>query len=103
MEQPAPWRSEKDEFVWVVQGEVVLVTDDGEEILRAGDCAGFKAGRPNGHQWQNRSSDEAPIFEIGSRRPGIDEGDYPTIDLHISSADSVVHKDGRPKTEWRSA
>src|ERR1700689_5008727 len=38
------WHSEEDEFIWVVAGEVVLVTDQGEELLRSGDCAGFKAG-----------------------------------------------------------
>jgi uncharacterized cupin superfamily protein len=50
------WHTAEDEFVWVVQGEVVLVEDDGETVLRAGDCAGFKAGVPNGHQIQNRST-----------------------------------------------
>ena len=46
------WHSHEDEFVWVVEGEVVLVTGAGEEVLRAGDCAGFKAGDPDGHHLQ---------------------------------------------------
>src|SRR5690348_6647438 len=41
------WHTAEDEFVYVLEGEVVLVTDDGEEVLRAGDCAGFKAGDSN--------------------------------------------------------
>src|SRR5260370_42520378 len=47
------WHSAEDEFVYVLEGEVVLVTDSGEEILRAGDCAGFKAGLRDGHHLQN--------------------------------------------------
>ena len=50
------WHSAEDEFVYVLKGEVVLVTDAGEELLRAGDAAGFKAGAANGHQLQNRSA-----------------------------------------------
>ncbi|HEX7947962.1 MAG TPA: cupin domain-containing protein, partial [Phenylobacterium sp.] len=60
------WHTAEDEFVWVVSGEVVLVTDEGEEVLRAGDCAGFKAGVANGHQIQNRSDAEAVLLEIGT-------------------------------------
>src|SRR5579863_1383814 len=43
------WHSSEDEFLYVLEGEVVLVTDKGEEILKAGDCAGFKAGAADGH------------------------------------------------------
>src|SRR3954449_1933686 len=50
------WHTASDEFVYVLSGEVVLVTDDGEEVLRAGDAAGFKAGDSNGHCLQNRSA-----------------------------------------------
>src|SRR4051794_25733415 len=49
------WHANEDEFIWVLSGEVVLVTDAGEETLRAGDYAGFKAGDPDGHHLQNRS------------------------------------------------
>src|SRR5215472_18146158 len=59
------WHVGEDEFVYVLSGEVVLVTDDGEEILKPGDCAGFKAGDQNGHCLQNRSADEARVLEIG--------------------------------------
>src|SRR6266513_3352291 len=50
------WHTGEDEFVYVVSGEVVLVTDAGEEVLRAGDAAGFPAGDTNGHCLQNRSN-----------------------------------------------
>jgi hypothetical protein len=48
------WHAKEDEFIYVLSGEVVLATDAGEEVLRAGDCAGFKAGDPDGHCLQNR-------------------------------------------------
>jgi uncharacterized cupin superfamily protein len=60
------WHSHNDEFVFVVSGEVVLVTDASEEVLRAGDCAGFKAGDPDGHHLNNRSHEDAVVLEIGT-------------------------------------
>jgi uncharacterized cupin superfamily protein len=62
------WHNKEDEFVYVLMGEVVLVADSGEEILRAGDAAGFKAGDRNGHCLQNRSSAEAQVLEVGTAR-----------------------------------
>lgn len=91
------WHATEDEFVWVVEGEVVLVTNSGEEILRAGDCAGFKAGDPDGDQLQNRGGKLAVILEIGTRNPQGDGVDYPDIDLAIRTGSSgFVHRDGRP-------
>jgi len=87
------WHTAEDEFVWVLQGEVVLVTDGAEEVLRAGDCAGFKAGVEDGHHLQNRSTSEALILEIGSRHPD-DVAEYPDIDLRWSPS-GKTHKDGR--------
>jgi len=75
------WHHHEDEFVYVLEGEVVLVTDAGEETLTAGDCAGFKAGEANGHHLQNRSDREAVLLEVGSRHPGGDGAEYPDIDL----------------------
>ncbi|MGH8292355.1 MAG: cupin domain-containing protein [Gammaproteobacteria bacterium] len=93
------WHETEDEFVWVLEGEVALVTNNGEEVLRAGDCAGFKAGDPDGHQLQNRSDKLAVILEIGTRNPKGDGVDYPDIDLAIrAGASGYVHKDGRPYT-----
>ena len=92
------WQHHEDEFVYVVSGEVVLVTDDGEEVLRPGDCAGFKGGEPNGHHFQNRSGANALLLEIGSRLPEGDDGaTYPDIDLHIDPGSTgYTHKDGTP-------
>ncbi|MGA9851595.1 MAG: cupin domain-containing protein [Gammaproteobacteria bacterium] len=91
------WHVTEDEFVYVLEGEVVLVTDNGEEILRAGDCAGFKAGDSDGHHLQNRSKKEAVILEIGSRNPKGDGVDYPDIDLAIhAGSPGYIHKDGTP-------
>jgi uncharacterized cupin superfamily protein len=75
------WHHFEDEFVYVLEGEVVLVTDASEETLTAGDCAGFKVGDPDGHHLQNRSSQEAVLLEVGSRHPGGDGAEYPDIDL----------------------
>ena len=75
------WHHHEDEFVYVLEGEVVLVTEAGEEVLTAGDCAGFKAGEQDGHHLQNRSDREAVLLEVGSRHPGGDGVEYPDIDL----------------------
>lgn len=61
------WHKTNDEVVVMVSGELVLVTDQGEEILRAGDCVAFKAGDPNPHHLQNRSDQSAIYFDIGGR------------------------------------
>ena len=91
------WHTAEDEFVWVVEGEVVLVEEDGETVLVAGDCAGFKAGVANGHRIENRSDREAVLLEVGSRRPGDDACDYPDIDMILpKGADRYFHRDGTP-------
>lgn len=91
------WHTAEDEFVYVLEGEVVLVTDAGEEVLRAGDCAGFKAGEADGHHLQNRTSAEVVLLEIGSRCPKDDAADYPDIDLEIRAGSrAFLHKDGTP-------
>jgi uncharacterized cupin superfamily protein len=90
------WHTAEDEFVFVLEGEVVLVTEAGEEVLRAGDCAGFKAGEADGHHLQNRSGAEAVLLEVGGRRPEQDAVDYPDIDLKLNAgAAGYAHKDGR--------
>lgn len=91
------WHTEEDELVYVLEGEVTLVTDEGEEVLAAGDCAGFKAGDPNGHHLQNRTQREAVLLEIGTRRDA-DVTEYPEIDLRAIPA-GYTHKDGRPYPE----
>ena len=91
------WHTAEDEFVFVLNGEVVLVTEAGEETLRPGDCAGFQAGAPDGHHLQNRSQREAVLLEIGGRRPGEDGVDYPDIDLMLKpGSGDYEHRDGTP-------
>lgn len=97
---PGTWSSQRhyhtreDEFIYVLAGEVVLVTDQGETILRAGDCAGFPHGDPNGHHLLNRSAAEAIVLEVGTDDPS-DEAEYPDIDLRATAA-GFTHKDGTP-------
>ena len=98
------WHTAEDEFVWVLEGEVVLVTDAGEQVMRPGDCAGFPAGVPNGHHLQNRSDAEAVLLEVGSRRPDTDGADYPDIDLTLDEGSTEYrHRDGRPYAGTQTA
>ena len=99
------WQHGEDEFVCVLEGEVVLVTDAGEEVFRAGDCAGFKAGDPDGHHFQNCSDIEAVMLEIGTRTPGGETVTYPDIDLHLDAGGRYNHMDGAsyPPTPFRAA
>lgn len=90
------WHTAEDEFVFIVAGEVVLVTDAGEQILRAGECAGFKAGVANGHHLQNRSSRDALVLEVGTRCPDTDEAFYPDIDLRALKGAGYAHMSGEP-------
>ena len=91
------WHSHEDELVFVLEGEVTLVTDDGEEVLRAGDAAAFKAGEPDGHHLINRSGREAVMLEIGSRDPEHDRCVYPDIDMIAEPrVVAFLHRDGAP-------
>jgi uncharacterized cupin superfamily protein len=91
------WHAAEDEFVYILEGEVVLVTDAGEEVLRPGDCAGFKAGEADGHHLQNRTNTDVVLLEIGSRNPEGDSVDYPDIDLAIRAGTrAFLHRDGTP-------
>jgi uncharacterized cupin superfamily protein len=91
------WHSAEDEFVYIVSGEVVMVTDDGEQVLRAGDCAGFPAGAANGHHLINRSDAVAVCLEVGTRNPEQDAVDYPDIDMVVEAGrDGYFHRDGTP-------
>jgi len=90
------WHSDEDEFVYVLEGELTLVEDDGETPLKAGECAAFPKGSGNGHHLQNRSSAIAVYLEVGSRQPG-DLTTCSDIDMKSSNADGrFVHKDGTP-------
>jgi uncharacterized cupin superfamily protein len=92
------WHSHSDEFIYVLSGEVVLLTDAGEEVLRAGDAAGFKANDPDGHCLQNRSSEDATVLEVGTRH-GEDSAVYPDIDMLAPAGGKpaiYTHRDGTP-------
>jgi uncharacterized cupin superfamily protein len=92
------WHTAGDEFVYVLSGEVVLVTDGGEEILRAGDAAGFPADDQNGHCLQNRSDNDVQVLEIGTRIDG-DTTYYSDIDMVAPAGGKpavYTHRDGTP-------
>jgi len=92
------WHTNSDEFVYVLFGEVVLLTDGGEELLRAGEAAGFKAGDTNGHCLQNRSGGEVRVLEIGTR-VATDSAFYSDIDMVTPPEGKpaiYTHRDGTP-------
>ncbi len=90
------WHSHEDEFVYVLAGELTLIEDDGETLLRAGDCAAFPKNTGNGHHLINRSDTTAVYLEVGSRHPD-DLTTCSDIDLKSANADGrFVHKDGTP-------
>ena len=99
---PGKWSSQRhshsheDEFVYLLEGELVLVEDDGETLLVAGECAAFPKGTGNGHHLQNRGSTPAVYLEVGSRHPD-DLTTCSDIDVMSANRDGrFVHKDGTP-------
>jgi uncharacterized cupin superfamily protein len=90
------WHSHEDELVWVLEGELTLVTDGGEEVLRAGDCAAFRAGDSDGHHLVNQSSRPARVLEIGNSNPQ-DRCVYSDIDMVAVPGEArYCHRDGTP-------
>lgn len=89
------WHRAEDEFIYIIEGELVLISDEGSELLRAGDCAGFKAGVADAHHLQNQGTRDALFLEIGTRsaRGDLEAVDYPDIDLLLRAA-RFVHRDG---------
>jgi uncharacterized cupin superfamily protein len=88
------WHSHEDEFIWVVEGELTLVTDSGEEILRPGDCAAFKAGEPDGHHLINKTALPAKVLEIGNS-DARDRCVYSDIDMIAEpGVTGFSHRDG---------
>ncbi|TXT40023.1 MAG: cupin 2 protein [Comamonadaceae bacterium] len=73
----------QDEFIYLLEGHAVLVTDAGETTLSSGMCAGFKAGTGNGHQLINRSNADVLYLEVCDRSAG-DTTSYPDDDLKAS-------------------
>jgi len=94
------WHSHEDEFIYVLAGQLALVTDEGEETLSPGDCAGFPAGVQKGHCLQNRTSRDAEFLVVGSRSED-DHGEYSDIDMvftagRYSGGGGYFRKDGSP-------
>jgi uncharacterized cupin superfamily protein len=92
------WHEIEEEFVFVVDGEVVLIEDEGETVLRAGDAAAFKAGVANGHHLLNRSTRDALVLEMGTRDP-TERCYYSDLDMQLVTEDGVdrfLHMDGTP-------
>jgi uncharacterized cupin superfamily protein len=77
------WHEVEDEFLMVTEGELTLVEDDGETLMRPGDCAAFKAGVPNGHRMVNKSDREGRFLVIGSRNLGPETCHYPDTGLTV--------------------
>jgi uncharacterized cupin superfamily protein len=89
------WHSSQDEFVYVISGEIVLITDRGEEILRAGDCVAFPKNVPDGHHLVNKSGTTAFCLEIGTRTTD-EHVVYSDIDMVLDSKLGFTRKGGAP-------
>lgn len=94
------WHSHQDEFIYILEGELTLITDAGAEILKPGMAAGFPANEANGHHLVNESSVVGVYLEIGERTP-YDEVTYPDHDLIAKASPDgkftvFIHKDGTP-------
>jgi uncharacterized cupin superfamily protein len=92
------WHSREDEFIYIVSGELILVTHDGEQTLTPGMCAGFPAGKADGHCLVNRSQRDAVYLEVGDRHPE-DAVTYPDDDIAGQATPQgrrFTHKDGAP-------
>jgi len=74
------WHTHEEEFIYIIEGEVVLRTDAGEQVLRPGECCGFKIGSRDGHQLVNRSGRPAVYLEFSNRDPA-DRVFYPDVDM----------------------
>jgi uncharacterized cupin superfamily protein len=94
------YHEQEDEFIYMLEGELVLVENGGEVVLKAGDAAGFKADSGNAHRLVNRSGKDAVYFEVGTRSPH-DRVHYPDVDLTLErdkTGRRYLHKSGEPYT-----
>lgn len=92
------WHRAEDECIYVLDGELTLVTNEGETVLGPGMAVGFPAGEADGHQLVNRSDRPAQYLEVGTRAIE-DDVDYPDIDMRAQKrggAFRFLHKDGTP-------
>jgi len=94
------WHEKEDELVYMLEGEVVLIEDGGETVLKPGDAAGFKANTANGHHLVNRTNREVVYLEIGTRSKH-ERAHYPDVDMMVVRDDNgtrYTHKNGDPYT-----
>jgi uncharacterized cupin superfamily protein len=92
------WHEQEDELVYILQGEVVLIEDGAETVLKAGNAAGFKANSPNGHHLVNRSAQDVIYLEIGTRAKH-ERAHYSDVDMMVVRDDKgarYIHKNGEP-------
>jgi uncharacterized cupin superfamily protein len=80
------WHEQEDEFIYMLEGELVLIENDGETTLKPGDAAGFMAGSGNAHKLINRSDRDAVYFEVGTRA-ATERVHYPDVDLVMERAE----------------
>jgi uncharacterized cupin superfamily protein len=83
------WHQHEDEFIYMIEGELVLVENDGEITLKPGDAAGFKAGVDNGHCLINRSTRDALYLEVGTRASS-ERVDYPDVDCILERSGAIA-------------
>jgi uncharacterized cupin superfamily protein len=92
------WHEREDEFVYVLEGELVLIEDGGETLLKPGDAAGFKANSRNGHHLVNKTDRNATYLEVGTRSKH-ERVEYPEADLMVVRDDKglrYTHRNGDP-------
>ncbi|MGL4309867.1 MAG: cupin domain-containing protein [Paracoccaceae bacterium] len=93
------WHQEEDEFILVTEGECIMVTNDGEEVMRAGDCAAFPANTPDGHHFMNRSNAPARFLVVGSKAKR-EVATYSDVDLRVELASGKARFTYWDGTEW---
>ena len=92
------WHEQEDEFIFMLEGELVLIENDGETVLKAGDAAGFKAGSGIAHKLVNRTNRDAVYFEVGTRSAN-ERVHYPDVDLELVRDEKgrrYQHRNGEP-------
>ncbi len=92
------WHEREDEFLYLLEGEVVLIDEDGEHVMRPGDAACFKAGDPNGRHLQNRSDRNATYLVVGTRAEE-DRCHYADVDMILTKTregKAFTRRDGAP-------
>ena len=88
------WHERQDEFIYVLEGEVTLVTNEGDTVLKPGMVAGFRAGEANGHHLTNRSNAVARVLEVGTRT-AEETAHYPDIGMMYREGEGYLTADGR--------